>query len=638
MTISIAGPGFLLLPGLVMMICGLVLLPLRGAARTGVVIAGPLAVLALVWWLPEGPSQPVPWLGYQLVPFNSDALARLFASAFAAVALAGGLFALRQERRAEIPVAYLYAGGAISVAFAADFLTLFVFWEAMAVLAAVIVWMGGPKARGAGQRYIVVHLLGGVLLMAGIAGYVAATGSIAIGPMALDSPAAWLILAGFLVNTATWPISAWLPDAYPAASWSGTVFLSAFTTKAAVLVLIRTFAGADILVVAGLVTIAYASLYAARESNIRRLVAYALVAQLGFMLTATGVGSDLAINGAAAHAVAGIVYQALLFMGASAVFYITGKEDCGDLGGLYRAMPVTTVCTLVGALSIAAFPLTSGYVAKVMISDSVAASGGAIAWFVVTAGSAAAVLHAGWRLPWSVFFGRDAELEASDPPASMRWAMVLLAVVSVVIGLFPMAFYGLLPTPAGEIPTAPATSPPRFSFWSSPGSASWCCGAGCHPCTPRRWMSTGSGGGWGRASTGCSTAARRERVRRSSIAATKAPSRSSVQSIATTARKVFSRGRGRPEAWRSGRSSCWVRIWSSTTCDDFARASRVAHQCASRATFCRRLGRTVLHLNGIQATPAIVLFLLPPLANQTMFFSRIAKERLLSCFCVERYI
>jgi multicomponent Na+:H+ antiporter subunit D len=452
MTISIAGPGFLLLPGLVMMICGLVLLPLRGAARTGVVIAGPLAVLALVWWLPEGPSQPVPWLGYQLVPFNSDALARLFASAFAAVALAGGLFALRQERRAEIPVAYLYAGGAIGVAFAADFLTLFVFWEAMAVLAAVIVWMGGPKARGAGQRYIVVHLLGGVLLMAGIAGHVAATGSIAIGPMALDSPAAWLILAGFLVNTATWPISAWLPDAYPAASWSGTVFLSAFTTKAAVLVLIRTFAGADILVVAGLVTIAYASLYAARESNIRRLVAYALVAQLGFMLTATGVGSDLAINGAAAHAVAGIVYQALLFMGASAVFYITGKEDCGDLGGLYRAMPVTTVCTLVGALSIAAFPLTSGYVAKVMISDSVAASGGAIAWFVVTAGSAAAVLHAGWRLPWSVFFGRDAGLEASDPPASMRWAMVLLAVVSVALGIFPTAFYSLLPTAGGEEP------------------------------------------------------------------------------------------------------------------------------------------------------------------------------------------
>ena len=452
MTASLAGPGYLLLPGFVMMVCGLAMLPLRGVARAAMVIAGPLVVLALVWLLPEGPSQPVAWLGYQLVPFDSDPLARLFASAFAVVALAAGLFAIRQERRTESPVAYLYAGGAIGVAFAADFLTLFVFWEAMAVLAAVIVWMGGPKARGAGQRYIVIHLLGGVLLMAGIAGHVAATGTVAIGPLTLDSPATWLILLGFLVNVAAWPISAWLPDAYPAASWSGTVFLSAFTTKAAVLALIRTFAGADILVVAGLATIVYASLYAARESNIRRIVAYSLVAQLGFMLTATGVGSDLAINGAAAHAVAGIIYQALLFMGAGAVFYVTGKQDCGDLGGLYRAMPVTTVCTLVGALSIAAFPLTSGYVAKALISDSIAASGGAVAWFVVTAGSAAAVLHAGWRLPWTVFFGRDAGVAASDPPVSMQWAMVLLAVVSVAIGLFPSAFYSLLPTPAGENP------------------------------------------------------------------------------------------------------------------------------------------------------------------------------------------
>ena len=453
MIASLAGPGYLLLPGFVMMVLGLLLLlPLRGVARNAVVVVGPLVVLALVWLLPEGASEPVRWLGYELVPYRSDSLARLFGSAFAVVALAGGLFALRQERQTEIPVAFLYAGGAIGVAFAADLLTLFVFWEAMAVLAAVIVWMGGPRARGAGQRYIIVHLLGGVLLMAGIAGHVAATGTVAIGQMALDSPAAWLICVGLLVNTAAWPISSWLPESYPAASWSGTVFLSAFTTKAAVLALIRTFAGADVLVLAGLATIVYASIYGARESNIRRLVAYSLVAQLGFMLTATGIGTDLAINGAAAHAVAGIMYQALLFMAVGSVLVVTGKDDCSDLGGLYRAMPVTTACAIVGGLSLAAFPLTSGYVAKVMISDSVAGSGNAIAWFIVTAGSAAAVLHAGWRLQWTVFFGRDAGLDAADPPASMRWAMILLAALSIGMGLFPTAFYALLPTPAGENP------------------------------------------------------------------------------------------------------------------------------------------------------------------------------------------
>jgi multicomponent Na+:H+ antiporter subunit D len=361
MTTSVAG--LLLLPGLVMMLGGAVLMAFRGPARAAAVVVVPAAVLALIWVLPEGTAAPVRWLGYDLVPFRSDALARLFGSAFAIAALAGGLFGLGQTRRLETPFAYLYAGGAIGVAFAGDLVTLFVFWEAMAFLAAVVVWLGGPGARGAGQRYIVVHVLGGVLLMAGTAGQVAATGSVAFVAMAADSPATWLILLGFLVNVAAWPLAAWLPDAYPAATWSGTVFLSAFTTKAAVLALIRGFPGAEVLVPVGIGMIVYGTLYAACASDIRKLLSYALVAQLGFMVTATGVGSEVALNGAAAHAVASIVYQALLFMVAGSVIVMTGKSDCASLGGLWRAMPVTAAAAVVGALAIAAFPLTSGDVA-----------------------------------------------------------------------------------------------------------------------------------------------------------------------------------------------------------------------------------------------------------------------------------
>lgn len=341
---------------------------------------------------------------------------------------------------------YLYAGGAIGVAFAGDLVTLFVFWEVMAVCATVVVWLGGARAHGAGQRYIVVHVLSGILLLAGIAGQVAATGSIALGSVALGSLATWLMLIGVLINVAAWPMAAWVPDAYPSASWSGTIFLSAFTTKAAVFVLIRAFAGTELLVPVGLAMIVYGTLYGAREADIRRLVAYSLVVQLGFMVTAIGVGSDLAINGATAHAISGIFYQALLFMAAGSVLFTTGKSDCGALGGLWREMPVTTVFAVIGAAAIAAFPLTSGYVAKGMISDAVGAAHLPVAWFVVTAGAAAVVLHAGLRFPWSVFFGaRGTASAAGDPPLSMQFAMGLLAVLTVSIGIFPWAFVALLP-------------------------------------------------------------------------------------------------------------------------------------------------------------------------------------------------
>ncbi len=453
MTASLAGLQMLLLPGLVMMAGGALLFVLRGVIRDLAVLAVPLAVFALVWLLPDGTSEPVRWLGYELVPYRSDALSRLFGSAFALAAFAGGLFGLRQPERLELPAAYLYAGGAIGVTFAGDLVTLFVFWEVMAFCATSVVWLAGPQARAAGMRYILVHLLGGMLLLAGIAGQVAATGSVAFGAMTPDSPATVLILLGFLVNVAAWPLSSWVPDAYPSASWSGTVFLSSFTTKVAVLVLIRGFAGTEILVPVGLVMIIYGTLYAVREADIRRLLAYALVAQLGFMVTATGVGSDLAINGAAAHAVCGIFYQALLFMAAGSVLAATGRSTAADLGGLWRAMPVTAACAVVGAMAIAAFPLASGYVAKGMIADAAGAAGDPVAWFIITAAAAAAVLHAGLRMPWQVFFGGSEPAPgAADPPLSMRLAMGLLAVVTLLIGIFPSTFMAFLPRVAETEP------------------------------------------------------------------------------------------------------------------------------------------------------------------------------------------
>ena len=162
------------------------------------------------------------------------------------------------------------------------------------------------------------------------------------------------------VNAGAPPLSAWLPDAYPEASWSGMVFLSAFTTKTAVYVLLRGFPGTELLVYVGLFMVFYGIVYALLENDMRRILAYSIVNQVGFMVAGIGIGTEMALNGAAAHAFTHILYKALLLMSAGSVLLVTGRRKCTDLGGLFRSMPFTTACGIIGALAISSFPADLG--------------------------------------------------------------------------------------------------------------------------------------------------------------------------------------------------------------------------------------------------------------------------------------
>ena len=288
--------------------------------------------------------------------------------------------------------------------------------------------------------------------MVGVIGHIADTGSVTFTSMALDSPSHWLMLAGFLLNAGAPPLSAWLPDAYPEASPTGMVFLSAFTTKTAVYVLLRGFPGADILIFVGLYMIFYGIVYALLENDMRRILAYSIVNQVGFMICGIGIGTELSMNGAAAHAFAHIIYKALLLMSAGSVLYMTGKRKCTELGGLFRSMPLTTACGIIGALSISAFPLTSGFISKSMISQAAADETMAMAWFLLTAGSAGVFLHAGIKFPWFIFFQKDSGLRPPDPPLNMRLAMILCAFICIAIGIWPAPLYAILPFPVDYVP------------------------------------------------------------------------------------------------------------------------------------------------------------------------------------------
>ena len=444
---------FLISPGLIMVAGALFIPLLRGGLRTLALLGLPILTLLAVWLLPADASWQVNFLSYTLEPIRSSVEGRLFATVFAIMAFAGGLYACRHASTSELTAAFIYAGSAIGVTFAGDLLTLFFFWEIMALGSTVVIWSARTQSSyHAGMRYLIIHLLGGVTLMAGIVAYIMETGSVEFTSMETDSIGTWLILIGFLVNAGAPPLSAWIADAYPEASPSGMVFLSAFTTKTAVFALLVGFPGADILIPVGLYMVFYGITYALLENDMRRILAYSIVNQVGFMVTAIGIGTEMALNGAAAHAFAHIIYKALLLMSAGSVLLMTGKRKCTDLGGLFQSMPVTAINGIVGALAISSFPFTSGFVTKSLETSAAANEGMLLVWMLLVAASAGVFLHAGIKFPWFVFFQKDSGLRPPDPPTNLRYAMWLFSFLCIAIGLLPNTLYAILPYPVDYQP------------------------------------------------------------------------------------------------------------------------------------------------------------------------------------------
>jgi multicomponent Na+:H+ antiporter subunit D len=444
----------LMFPPAFIMILGAMLIPVvRPSFRPVLLVLVPLLTLLMIWNLDDGVLLTARFLGYEVELVEASNVRRLFATIFALMAMVGGFFAFQHARVVEMSASLAYAAGAVGVSFAGDLITLFLFWEFMALFSTVVVWCGGTEeSRRAGIRYGIMHLIGGIVLKIGIEGVAVQTGSIAIQPLMLDSFATWMMLIGVLINAAAPPVSAWLSDAYPEASPTGSVILSAFTTKTAVLALLLLFPGQQVLIWVGLYMIFYGIIYALMENDMRRILAYSIVNQVGFMVVGVGIGTELALNGVAAHAFSHIIYKALLLMSAGAVIVQTGKRKCTDLGGLYRTMPVTAICGTIGALAISSFPYTSGFISKSMISQSAAYGELAFVWYGLVAASAGVFLHAGIKFPWFVFFQKDSGLRPKDPSWNMQAAMIIFAIACVLLGVFPSLLYRFLPYEVSYVP------------------------------------------------------------------------------------------------------------------------------------------------------------------------------------------
>ncbi|MFT7244718.1 MAG: multicomponent Na+:H+ antiporter subunit D [Candidatus Azotimanducaceae bacterium] len=391
--------------------------------------------------------------GFELTPLRVDDLTLLFGYAFHIAAFIAILYAFHIRDRVQQVAGLIYAGSALGAVFSGDLLTLFIFWELLAFSSVFLIWARGTeRAFVAGLRYLIIQASSGLILLLGIVFYWRAEGTLSFDFIGTDSTYGWIILLALGIKCAFPMFHNWLTDAYPEATPTGTVFLSAFTTKTAVYLLARSYPGTEQLIYIGAFMTCFPIFYAVIENDLRRVLAYSMINQIGFMVCGIGIGTALAVNGAVAHAFNDIVFKGLLFMAMGAVLQMTGKINGSELGGLYKSMPKTTVLCIVGAASISAFPLFSGFVSKSMIMSAALEEGYDWIWLALLFASAGVFHHAGIKIPYFAFFAHDSGIRTTEPPNNMLAAMSISALICIAIGVNPTLLYNLLPYELGYTP------------------------------------------------------------------------------------------------------------------------------------------------------------------------------------------
>ncbi len=441
-------------PSVFYILGGLFIPFLKGRVKQGYMFFVSLLAFFAVVNLPYGTYGVYEFLSWELTFLEVDKLSKVFAYIFTIMGVIGVIYSIHVKNDGEHFSAFYYVGGSLGVTFAGDFLTLFLFWEMMAFSSVFLIWFRKSKSSlDSGFRYLLWHVAGGLILLAGIMLQYSVSGDLSVKylpfhgwwPTDLQSLASFLIIIGFIVNAAVPPFGAWLPDSYPAATVTGAVFMSAFTTKTAVYALIRVCAGSEMLIVLGVVMAIYGVVYAVLENDARRLLAYHIISQVGYMVAGVGLGTPMAINGVVAHAFCHILYKSLLFMGTGSVLYVTGTAKLTELGGLYKTMPRTMIYTVIGGLSISAFPLFSGFVSKSMTVTAFGEAHLTWAFMALMLASAGTFLHTGLKIPYFIWFGKDQGLKAKEPPWNMELAMGIGALFCIGLGIFYKPLYALLP-------------------------------------------------------------------------------------------------------------------------------------------------------------------------------------------------
>jgi len=409
----------------------------------------------------------IPFLQYSLELGRINKLSMVFGYIYVIAALCMNVYALRVKNDWEHVAAMCYVGSSLGAIFAGDLFTLFFCLEIMSWAPFFLLsFRGTKKAMGAAVRYVLWHHFSGVCILAGILMHIHNTGSIEFVHM----PWGWgrdylgynLMLLGFIINSATTPFHSWLSDTYSQASPSGSIYMTAYTTKTAIYCLIMAFSGVELLMWMGAIQAVFALFLAVLENDGRRLCSYHIISQIGYMVAGVGIGTPMAINGAASHALCHIIYNALLYMGAGCALAVVGTAKFNRLGGLYKYMPISFWLYMVGGFSISGFPLFNGFISKCMTIEAAELLQRPYIYLLLEGATVGTFLHTGLKLPWNIWLqGRDepppdirAKLKDSalNTPMNMLIGMGILASLCVFMGIYPKILYAMLPYPVEFVP------------------------------------------------------------------------------------------------------------------------------------------------------------------------------------------
>ena len=442
-------------PGLWVILAGLLctLLPI-GHARKAFVIAAPLFAGFLIFkihGLDTGAhfGGRMRFGGIDLTTLRIDNLSVVWGYLFCLAGVINGIYALHEKCRMTDSSALIYTGAAIAGVLSGDMITLFIMWELTAISSVFLIWKGGDHAYAAGVRYLAIHVFSGVMLLAGAVMHAQANGGdFMFNHIGLDSPGGWLMLLAMGIKVGFPGLHMWMQDAYPKASITGTVILASFTTKFAVYALARGFAGTEILIWIGAIMTCFPVFFAVVENDLRRVLAYSLNNQLGFMVCGIGIGTSLALNGVVGQVFVHVIFKGLLFMSIGAVMYRTGTAKASELGGLFRSMPYTAIFCLIGAASIAAVPLFAAFVTKAMILAAAVYEHHTLAFLMMLFASAGVMEHSGIKVPHFTFFAHDSGRRVKEAPWNMLAAMSIAAFFCIYLA-WPVGgfenLYALMP-------------------------------------------------------------------------------------------------------------------------------------------------------------------------------------------------
>ena len=364
----------------------------------------------------------------------------------------------------------LFMTGMIGVIFSINLIQFYLFWELMLIPSYLLIAQWGTSRRRLtiGFKYFIFTHMGALFMLLGILSIFSYTMTFnllelpmkaAAIPPAMRATIFILLLLGFFVKMAAFPLHTWLPDAHSEAPTPISAMLSGLMIKSGaygigrILISIlgdRMIQASDYLLTLALITIVYGGLMALAQDDIKRLLAYSSISQMGYIIFGFGTVSTLGIMGSLLHIINHAICKSLLFMCAGSLIHQTGTRSIRRMSGLISKMPITGVACLIGVFSLTGTPPLNAFWSEWMIFAGGLASGKAVFTFI---GVASTVITAGYLLwfAWRVFFGPvpKAMADVEESSTSLLAPMIVLTLFCIIFGIWPGLFLTFV-TPAAE--------------------------------------------------------------------------------------------------------------------------------------------------------------------------------------------